>query len=584
LPNLKGRDLFDAMIWGDAFTTSVFYMFISSLRQKVLDVVHTTETHKFLRTLRDGGRLVRVYTQNIDMLEEREGLSGDLTHGPGTSNRSSKTKNKSGVGSSVDLSRGCEVVPLHGTLARLRCSICCKHADWDCEERKGATLSGTAPDCPFCAETNAKRTGNGRRGVAVGRLRPDIVLYGEEHPHDHLIHPLVTNDLGLSLDVLLIMGTSLKVHGLKVLVKEFAKAIHARGGTVVFINRTKPSESTWGDVIDYWVEMDCDEWVLDLKVRRRDIWLPAGSVEEAPVRKTSTGDTKDLPKKRPQALRDDKVNGAFVTFKILDTLGKFPDSKGQSSARRPYWQLATRYSSASMVEVTPVTKPPAKKRVRKSVPSSTKALMTSATTIPSPAKAKIELPKRQSLPLDLGKKQNNQAYMVSNMWEELRKKAPGLPAVPPELRQPFAELPTNLPSYLTPFDFGASNHFPNLGGKKEWPLEKMNMDLIHLPPKGLSIPMHTPKNPKTATSKAANHSYGTRASGRLSTTDTIVMNSARTAVTTTEPLDNDTIIVDDPPLTPCSSRIKRLSSIGNLVESSPEEGEEIWHDAPEVMT
>jgi hypothetical protein len=67
LPNMKGRDLFDSMIWTDPFTTSIFYMFISSLRQKIQnEVKSTTEAHDFIRVLRDGGRLVRNYTQNID--------------------------------------------------------------------------------------------------------------------------------------------------------------------------------------------------------------------------------------------------------------------------------------------------------------------------------------------------------------------------------------------------------------------------------------------------------------------------------------------------------------------------------------
>lgn len=579
-------------------------MFISSLRQRVQEVKETTETHKFLRTLRDGGRLARVYTQNIDRLEEREGLSGDITLGTG--NRSAKTKRESGISCSLDIRRGCEVVPLHGTLARLRCNLCFKPSSWDEEERGSATLAGTAPDCPFCAEANTKRTTNGRRGVAIGRLRPDIVLYGEEHPQANLIGTLVANDLGLALDTVLIMGTSLRVHGLKIMVKEFAKAVHARGGKVVFVNRTKPSESTWGDTIDYWVEMDCDEWVLDLKARRRDIWLPPGSTLEAPARRQSASDAFSVARKRPQALRDDKINGVFVTFKILDTLAKFPDPDGHQSTRFPYWQSTTsRYSSASIIELLPVkkqpSKPTSKKLARKSIAKPTPK--------PRASTPKIDLPKRhrQSLPAKVTEaklkdyeNKNNQAYIVSEMWSKIRETAPSLPSIPPELRLPFSELPLNLPSYLTPFEFGASNHFPNLGGR-EWPLAKMGMDLMRLPPKGLTIPMHTPKSDKPDIHRPIVHSYSTRASARSSNAETIVVDTdpastssvAPTLIRTSTPPNassstdirtsletEDTIVVDDP-LTPSSSRIKRLSSIGNLV-SSPEEGAEIWHDAPEA--
>lgn len=100
--------------------------------------------------------------------------------------------------------------------------------------------------------------------------------------------------------MLIIMGTSLKVHGLKKLVKEFAKAVHASApsesshssftasptpkvamsknsmkGKVVFVNKTPPS-SEWNGVIDYFVEGDTDAWVSrvldDWKKMRPQDW------------------------------------------------------------------------------------------------------------------------------------------------------------------------------------------------------------------------------------------------------------------------------------------------------------------------
>lgn len=92
--------------------------------------------------------------------------------------------------------------------------------------------------------------------------------------------------------MLIIMGTSLKVHGIKRLVKDFANAVHGvaekssqEGDTpgssssspskghqstqllmnkkpklVVFVNRTPPP-SDLAHMIDYWVEGDTDSWV-----------------------------------------------------------------------------------------------------------------------------------------------------------------------------------------------------------------------------------------------------------------------------------------------------------------------------------
>jgi NAD-dependent SIR2 family protein deacetylase len=447
--DIKGKDLFDSMVWNSHLSTSIFLTFIASLRRQIRnDVKETTATHKFIRVLRDGGRLVRCYTQNIDGLEAREGLEMDLSRGQGSRSRFSAQilKEQRKPDSSIrgpSLDGGVEVVGLHGGLSHLRCGLCQKLCPWDGEissetddsndpndssspadsdeshagdaliypvttktsprterfvhpmasaareappvlqptlvanrrklrnrsislppevnlqmqiqeacvadekseqnageatesfesqssqatmldspsssqspESSQATtmsfedtlLSGSAPECKTCSAKNAKRERGGRRSLAIGRLRPDVVLYGEEHPSAHLIGPLLTHDISLSPDVLLILGTSLKVHGLKVMVKEFARAVHARRGKVVFVNNTKPSESIWGDVIDYWVEWDCDAWVEDLRRRRDDLWLHRSELDprrEAEARKAR------LDSKRSQSLLDDTTNGAY---------------------------------------------------------------------------------------------------------------------------------------------------------------------------------------------------------------------------------------------------------------------------------
>ncbi|TQS36026.1 hypothetical protein Golomagni_03536 [Golovinomyces magnicellulatus] len=328
LPNLKGRDLFDALIWSDPFKTSIFYMFMTSFRKKVQLVQSTSEAHRFFKTLRDSGRLVRTYTQNIDCFEEKEGLSTDLKLGPGNrarfqarNLRMALTENPS---KDSDQFRGVEAVLLHGSLSKLRCGVCSHLCDWDEDDRLLTTSRGAAPDCPNCTAKNTKRRNRGCRALAVGRLRPDVVLYGEEHPNSSLISPLVTHDLGLRPDILLIMGTSLKVHGLKVLVKEFAKAVHDRGGKVIFVNHTQPPESIWSDVIDYWVSWDCDKWVLDLKERKRELWLPQGSINCKVSERRQTGHPhfKNSKRSRSQAIHDDQSSGAYLVFKIMSSLAQ----------------------------------------------------------------------------------------------------------------------------------------------------------------------------------------------------------------------------------------------------------------------
>lgn len=315
LKNLKGRDLFDANIWSDPVKTSVFYRFATTLRQKVKDV-QPTSTHHFIAQLRDNGKLARVYTQNIDEIEKKIGLSTDLRSGAGNRRRkltkqtSANEQDKENTDSpyqtngeddpggkdvsqssqrpddddqnksksSIGPAKGVECVFLHGSLHALRCFVCGRLCDWDEDGRETRTMMGEQPECPHCAGATAARQERGKRALGVGKLRPDIVLYGEEHPSSDLISPIVQHDLSAGPDLLLVLGTSLRVHGLKVMVKEFAKSVHTKGGKVVFINFTKPSESTWGDVIDYWIEWDCDAWVEDLRLRKPTIWM---SPEEA---------------------------------------------------------------------------------------------------------------------------------------------------------------------------------------------------------------------------------------------------------------------------------------------------------------
>ncbi|KAG8676576.1 hypothetical protein FPOAC1_002583 [Fusarium poae] len=389
LPNMKGKDMFDASIWADPLRTSVFYTFATTLRQKVRDV-EPTSSHRFISHLRDRGKLVRCYTQNIDQIEEKVGLSTCLTDGPGSRGRFSRksTANLNQLNRMVDevnamteansdksqqssdneasqqsqssqskqdiviasqaesdlgapedamavvqnLRRdlpksGVECVFLHGSLELLRCFLCGRVCSWDDEGRQLETMSGKQPECPHCVGATVAREERGKRALGVGKLRPDIVLYGEEHPNAHLISPIVTHDLALCPDLLLILGTSLRVHGLKVMVREFAKAVHAKGGKVVFVNYTKPPESSWGDVIDYWVEWDCDAWVSDLQEKIPKLWQTpdppklkkkrdSGGVGEEGEKM----DAKRCTAANPTACRDTKATGAYWVAKIMQNL------------------------------------------------------------------------------------------------------------------------------------------------------------------------------------------------------------------------------------------------------------------------
>ncbi|KAJ3716285.1 DHS-like NAD/FAD-binding domain-containing protein [Lentinula guzmanii] len=273
---LKGRDLFDASLFRDPDSTAAFFCFISQLKQKI-DVAEPTPTHEFLRILESKGKLLRSYTQNIDGMEERVGLCG---HSGSIESTSGKSKSK-GKGSAL---KQCRNVQLHGDIHRVRCQAC--SAEYPCtEEHLKLFNDGLSPDCPECLQRSKARVARSARALRVGSLRPAIVLYDEAHPLGDEIGIVQGSDVARKPDMLIIMGTSLKVHGLKRLVKEFAKAVHshkssntssssssstptkvrksssakALAGKVIFVNKTPPG-AEWGDLIDYHVCGETDKW------------------------------------------------------------------------------------------------------------------------------------------------------------------------------------------------------------------------------------------------------------------------------------------------------------------------------------
>ena len=134
--------------------------------------------------------------------------------------------------------------------------------------------------CTDSAMLAQARVARSARALRIGTLRPAIVLYDEPHPLGDEIGQIQAADVRKGPDLLIIMGTSLKVHGLKKLVKEFAKVTHARKGPktpglVIFVNKTPPG-SEWDGVIDYHIEGDTDSWtekvIADWKKHKPTDW------------------------------------------------------------------------------------------------------------------------------------------------------------------------------------------------------------------------------------------------------------------------------------------------------------------------
>ena len=105
------------------------------------------------------------------------------------------------------------------------------------------------------------------RPLPIGQLRPSMVMLDQTHPQGDEIAHLARDDGSASPDLLLVLGTSLMVHGPKSLFRQFARRIRGQGGQIIYVNRSKPP-SDCSALIDYWVQWDVDEWVRDLKKRK----------------------------------------------------------------------------------------------------------------------------------------------------------------------------------------------------------------------------------------------------------------------------------------------------------------------------
>ncbi|CAB9527182.1 NAD-dependent protein deacetylase [Seminavis robusta] len=125
-------------------------------------MIHSpTLTHCFMSMLASKGKLLRVYTQNIDGLEVLAELPPD------------------------------KIVECHGHFRTAACIDCAKSADID-SVVQSITKEGKAPTCDKCK----------------GYVKPDIVFFGEGLPNR--FHKLLRPDLQQA-DLLIILGTSLQV-------------------------------------------------------------------------------------------------------------------------------------------------------------------------------------------------------------------------------------------------------------------------------------------------------------------------------------------------------------------------------------
>ncbi|KAI0749496.1 DHS-like NAD/FAD-binding domain-containing protein [Daedaleopsis nitida] len=241
----SGKDLFDASVFNSEDTTSLFCQMIAQLSQ-LSEAAQPTDFHRFLRVLDERRRLLRVYTQNIDALEEKSGLTFGV---PELDGKRYKPRSAKGTAAPIIARPPDEpstsrlpsppvetprCIPLHGTLQLMHCQTC-THS-YPLRDHLDSLTSGTPPPCPQCTALEATRQLIGKRSRGVGRLRPSVVLYNEDHKDGEEVGNVVRKDLmgnskgkgRAGADLLLVVGTSLRVPGTKRIVREFSKAVRSR--------------------------------------------------------------------------------------------------------------------------------------------------------------------------------------------------------------------------------------------------------------------------------------------------------------------------------------------------------------------
>lgn len=308
----SGKEMFDISLFRDELKISVWATFMEKLYSSVQTAKPTT-THRFIAQLKKRQKLLRCYTQNIDGLEETLGLETsnkpkqlDLDKVLSASQQNgndegTNTKNITSASSFNSKWKSYDVVQLHGDLNSLACTRCFHIFEWS---RSWARTfrKGELPGCPNCEAAKLKRTREGKRLIEnKGILRPNIVLYGENHPSGDLISKGLHFDISKGKpDLFIIMGTSLKVDGVKKLVKQVSKQVHERGGLVLLINKTTVGDSSWHGVIDYQIQEDCDKWVEYLEDEIPDLFKSQRQVERE---RTLKREASELRKKKTEEIK-----------------------------------------------------------------------------------------------------------------------------------------------------------------------------------------------------------------------------------------------------------------------------------------
>ncbi|PYH92174.1 silent information regulator protein Sir2p [Aspergillus ellipticus CBS 707.79] len=247
--NLKasGKLLFDAAVYQDENLTASFQDMVRSLSEEAANT-NPTAFHHMLARLGQESRLTRLYTQNIDGIESS--MPPLATQIP--------------LNVKAPWPR---TIQLHGSLDKMVCQKCRHLSDFD----SGMFDRPDAPECPECTRNNDFRIETGQRSHGVGKLRPRIVLYNEHNPDEDAITSVMNADIRSRPDALIVVGTSLKIPGVRRLVKSLCSVVRSRrNGVTMWINNEPPVGKEFENCWDLMIKGDCEEVARLADLKRWD--------------------------------------------------------------------------------------------------------------------------------------------------------------------------------------------------------------------------------------------------------------------------------------------------------------------------
>jgi NAD-dependent SIR2 family protein deacetylase len=229
---MASTTIFNMSMYNNDEDTILLNEMLSDMYQRA-QAASPTQFHHVLKAIAEEGRLHRLYTQNIDGLDTQ--LAPLKTQIPLPPKGPWPT-----------------TIQLHGDLGTVRCQRDPQHLSRFDPALFASALSAKKPSLPTCTECKAhKRTGE------VPVLRPRVWLYLDgDYPDEDAISKVTHADLQKKLDVVIVVGTALKVKGAKELAKDMCTAVRQRGGIAVWINLKAPTQDL--DCFDLVIEGDCE--------------------------------------------------------------------------------------------------------------------------------------------------------------------------------------------------------------------------------------------------------------------------------------------------------------------------------------